>query len=47
MYEYIGFGVPVISVFYDELEHFRPYINLYTKNIECIEIIEKMIDGRC
>ena len=45
LYEYIGFGVPVISVFYDELEHFRPHVNFYASTNECVEIIGEILSS--
>ena len=45
LYEYIGFNVPVISVFYPELAHFSPHVNFYSNHGECIEVIEQMVNN--
>ncbi|WP_181392098.1 glycosyltransferase [Deinococcus irradiatisoli] len=43
MYEYIAFGKPIISIFYDELEKFSDFVNFY-KNNDQLEIICQLIN---
>lgn len=46
MYEYISFMKPVISVDYEEMHKFSPFVNLYQNENELISNVEKLINGR-
>lgn len=42
-YEYINYNKPIISVYYDEIERFSPYINFYSTKKEIVQLLEEMI----
>ena len=47
LYEYIGFGKPIISIGYKEIERFRDFVMFYHTNDEYNDIIQKLADGNC
>ena len=46
LYEYLSFKVPVISVYYPEIEHFRGLVNFYSNKKEATDIIKKIISKK-
>lgn len=44
MYEYINFNKCIISVWYPELERFRPYVYFYHDRKEYVALIKKLIN---
>jgi teichuronic acid biosynthesis glycosyltransferase TuaH len=45
LYEYVGFGKPIISVRYSEVERFAPFVEFYSSPHEFVDVLQKMIDG--
>jgi hypothetical protein len=46
LYEYLAFGKEVISVFYDELKRFAPFVHFYTSRDELVSILRSLIERR-
>ena len=44
LYEYLAFGKEVVSVFYDELKRFAPFVHFYTSWNELVAILRSLID---
>lgn len=42
-YEYINYNKPIISIFYDELRRYFPYVDFYSNITELVDLIDKMI----
>lgn len=45
MYEYIDMGKPIISIYYKELDHFKPFVHFYTNTEELKEILSRLIEN--
>lgn len=43
LYGYINYNKPIISVYYDELEYFSPFIYFYSNAEELIDLLKQMI----
>ena len=43
LYEYISYGKPVISVYYPEIERFRPYVYFYETADQLLDIIKELV----
>lgn len=43
LYEYINFGKCIISVWYPELERFRPFVHFYKDEADYLELIQKLV----
>ncbi|SCG86388.1 glycosyltransferase family protein [Methanobacterium congolense] len=43
IYEYINYNKPIISVFYDELNRFSPYVYFYSTKEEVTQILQTMV----
>lgn len=46
LYEYISMGKLVLSIQYEEVERFRPYVFLYKTENEFLEILNRLIENR-
>ena len=44
LYEYISMGKPIISVYYEEIERFRPYVYFYSNPKQYCKILSQMIN---
>lgn len=44
LYEYISMGKPIISVYYDEIERFDPYVYFYSTACQYCNVLEKIIN---
>ena len=42
LYEYISFGKCIISVYYQELEHFRDFVYFYRTKKEYLELLDNL-----
>lgn len=45
LYEYVGFGKPIICVRYPEVERFASFVEFYSSPHEFVDVLQKMIDG--
>ena len=45
LYEYVNFGKPIVSVFYDEIERFAPFVHFYRSHDEALAIVAKLASG--
>lgn len=45
LYEYVNYGKPVVSVYYDEIRRFEPFVSFYSKPEEMISAIKDIIDS--
>jgi len=45
LYEYINFGKPIVSVFYDEVARFIPFVYFYRSHEEAFDIVSRLIAG--
>lgn len=45
LYEYINYGKPIISIYYEEVERFSKYVTFYSSKEELLKIISDMIKG--
>lgn len=45
-YEYINYNKPIISVFYDEIKRYNPFISFYSDKNEFFEILEELIHNK-
>ena len=43
LYEYINYDKPIISIFYEEIKRFSPFVNFYSDESELIEILNNLI----
>ena len=43
LYEYLSFNANVISIYYRELEYFRPHIDFYNSTEEALNLIERLL----
>lgn len=43
LYEYINYNKPIISIYYDEIERFSPFVNFYSDRKELCSILEELI----
>ncbi|NYB52443.1 MAG: hypothetical protein HVN35_07800 [Methanobacteriaceae archaeon] len=43
LYEYINYNKPIISIFYDEINRFSPYVNFYSDESELMEVLKNLI----
>ena len=46
LYEYVGFGKIIISVFYKEIERFRNYVNFYNSQVEYEKFISDILNEK-
>jgi len=42
-YEYINYDKPIISIFYDELKVYSPYVDFYSNKEELVELLDTMV----
>jgi hypothetical protein len=42
LYEYINFGKPILSVYYDEIERFMPFVHFYRSHDEALNIVSQL-----
>jgi hypothetical protein len=42
LYEYINFGKPILSVYYDEIARFAPFVHFYRSHDEALDIISQL-----
>lgn len=45
LYEYINFNKPIISIYYEELEYFSPFLYFYHNHDELLDIINNLIQS--
>jgi len=43
LYEYINYNKPIISIYYDEIKRFSPFVNFYSNQTELIEVLNNLI----
>ncbi len=43
-YEFINYNKPIISIFYDEIKRFSPYVYFYSNKETMVNILDKMIN---
>ena len=43
LYEYINYNKPIISIYYDEIKRFSPFVNFYSDQSELIEVLNSLI----
>jgi hypothetical protein len=43
-YEYINYNKPIISIFYDEINRYRPFISFYSNNEQFIDTLKELIN---
>lgn len=43
MYEYVNYGKPIVSVYYPELQRYRPYVDFYEDVDEVVNTIERLM----
>ena len=46
LYEYINYGKPIISIYYDELDYFSQFIYFYSDTQELISLLKQMIKNQ-
>jgi len=46
LYEYLSYDVPVLTVYYEELSHFKGLVDFYRNSIEAYKLIESYMTGR-
>ena len=44
LYEYISMGKTIISVYYDEIKRFDPYVYFYSTTNQYCDVLEKIIN---
>ncbi len=45
LYEYIGFGKPIVAVYYDEIARFAPFVHFYRTHEEAINLVARLTAG--
>jgi O-antigen/teichoic acid export membrane protein len=45
LYEYINFGKPIVSVYYDEITRFAPFVHFYRSHDEALDIVSRLATG--
>lgn len=45
IYDYINYNKPIISVYYDELDYFSPFIYFYQTDDDLVDILKKLIQN--
>jgi hypothetical protein len=45
LYEYINFGKPIVSVYYDEIARFAPFVHFYHSHEEALDIVSRLAAG--
>jgi len=45
LYEYINFGKPIVSVYYDEIARFAPFVHFYRSHDQALEIVSQLVAG--
>jgi teichuronic acid biosynthesis glycosyltransferase TuaH len=45
LYEYINFGKPIVSVYYDEIARFTPFVHFYRTHDEALELVALLANG--
>jgi hypothetical protein len=45
LYEYINFGKPIVSVYYDEIARFAPFVHFYRSHDQALEIVSQLAAG--
>jgi hypothetical protein len=45
LYEYINFGIPIVSVYYDEIARFAPFVHFYRSHEEALDIVSQLAAG--
>jgi teichuronic acid biosynthesis glycosyltransferase TuaH len=43
IYDYINFGMPIVSVWYPEIERFRPFVEFYRTPDDFAEVLQRLI----
>jgi teichuronic acid biosynthesis glycosyltransferase TuaH len=43
IYEYVNYGKPIMSVYYPELERYRPYVEFYKDVDELVNTVERLM----
>ncbi len=44
-YEYINFNKPIISVFYDEIKRFYPYVYFYSNELKLVKLLGRLVQS--
>ena len=47
LYEYVNFGKPIISVYYQELDQFAPFVYWYSSETELMAVIDALLCSGC
>jgi teichuronic acid biosynthesis glycosyltransferase TuaH len=45
-YEYINYNKPIISIYYDEIDRYKPFVSFYSNNNQFFDILEELIDKK-